>query len=31
MEAEAKFNFGASQEDELSFEKGAIINVRDAT
>ena len=31
MEAEAKFHFGASQEDELPFEKGAIVNVRDPT
>ena len=27
MEAETKYNFTASQEDELSFEKGTIINV----
>ena len=27
MEAEAKFLFAASQEDELSFEKGTIVNV----
>ena len=27
MEAETKFNFTASQEDELSFEKGTIVNV----
>lgn len=28
MEAEAKYRFAASQEDELSFEKGTIVNVR---
>ena len=28
MEAEAKYRFPASQEDELSFEKGTIVNVR---
>lgn len=28
MEAQAKFAFAASQEDELSFEKGSILNVR---
>lgn len=27
MEAEAKFMFAASQEDELSFERGTIVNV----
>ena len=27
MEAQAKFAFAASQEDELSFEKGSILNV----
>ncbi|KAM7428012.1 Growth factorreceptor-bound protein 2 [Porites harrisoni] len=29
MEAEAKYRFAASQEDELSFEKGTIVNVLD--
>lgn len=28
MEAEAKYRFAASQEDELSFEKATIVNVR---